>query len=559
MFGILIYVLVVNQISNLHKSYLAFHFMMMLWPLSQFIYHISNDPFVRQAAMGTGLCSLLSLGPGWLLFTRLFTQQSFHMKASTVWLAIAPVAGVTLSMVCLPQLWFSDRNQDTVMAPFGPMFIPYVLLIGSYFISTSVIMLRAIYKNNQTSTAQLKQLILLSLGMLIFIAGALTDLIVNVIRFHPDRGLFGMTSLGILLSDIIFVVVIQRYRVFEISSIARREVIDTMDSGIIVVDERDVVLDVNRGIQTFFHVEKGFRIDMKSLFALIHDRMEAERIETTYNHERHRPIAVEIVVNHEIDGRNKYVSLHISPIYDDKKSWVGRLLTFHDISRLRYLVDEMNNKNIALLERNQELMRAQEELYIANRKLEHLAVTDPLTGCYNRRFLMEQMERYFEHYPSKDHSFSLVMFDIDHFKAINDTYGHLAGDEALRWTSECVRSLLHDSDLLARYGGEEFAVFMPGVNGEEAHEFASQLTALLSQSVTQSAFGYPILVTISVGILASDDIEEPDPNEPLLPWILGLFDEADRLMYQAKENGRNCIMPVRTKNDHQYSTSRHMT
>ena len=139
--------------------------------------------------------------------------------------------------------------------------------------------------------------------------------------------------------------------------------------------------------------------------------------------------------------------------------------------------------------------------------------------------------------------FSLVLFDIDHFKAINDTYGHLVGDEVLIWTTKCVRTLLHESDLLARYGGEEFAVFMPGVSFAEAYAFAERLSELLGHSLTEEVFGYRIAVSVSVGIVSDECLPKYESTQPSLPWIMHVFEQVDQFMYQAKENGRNCIMP----------------
>lgn len=541
MFGLLIYVLVVNQISNLHKAYLAFHFMMMLWPLSQFIYHVSDESYAKLVAMGTGLSSLLALGPGWLLFTRLFAQKFYTIKPLNTWLALAPVLLMIASMMLWPNLWFHDLLMQGLDNPFGPMFVPYLLLFTIYFSLTFLTLYRGLRKTTKVTSDHRKQLLLLAIGMSIFILCALVDLTVNVIRFDPNAGLFGMTSLGILMSDIFFVVVIQRYRVFEITTLARRDVIDTMEMGIIVVDRRDNVLDLNRGTQGFFPAEKGAQLNMKALINLIPESEEADRVWRAYYDEQQRVIDSEIVVQSGTTGRCKYISLHISPIYDDKRVWVGRLLTFHDISELRHMVEEVNSKNEDLYERNQDLLRIQQELSLANHKLEHLAKTDALTGCYNRRYLVEQMENYIRVKRDMIPPFSLVMFDIDHFKVINDTYGHLVGDEVLCWTTECVRSLLHESDLLARYGGEEFVVFMPGVNEAEAYAFAQRITALLSRSMTEAAFGYSILVTISVGVVSNQSVMKREGEGSVLPSILTLFDAADRLMYHAKESGRNRI------------------
>lgn len=543
MFGLLIYVLVANEISNLHKSYLAFHLLMMLWPLSQFIFHMSTVPSAKLTAMGVGLCSLLSLGPGWLLFAKLLTQQSFKWKSIYTVYLLLPICIAAITIGCWPELWFAEMNDNFTVDPFGLTFIVYIGFIALYFIPAIIVMIRALLHSQNRSSAYRKQIILLFSGILFFIVFALLDLFINVVRLDPRWALLGLTSMGILISDIFFVIVIQRYRALEITRIGRRDAIDTMSTGLMVLDEQDQILDLNRSMKTIFTEEIGSVLDIEAMLSHIPIPGEAERVLSLYRSDRRHTIETEIVLKHEISGSRTYVSLHISPIYDDKNNWVGRLLTFHDVSQLRSMVEEMNMKNYVLHERNQQLMRIQEELHLANRKLEHLAVTDPLTGCFNRRYLLEQMEIYTRQDYGSGIPFSLVMFDIDHFKSINDTYGHLVGDEVLIWITKCVRTLLHESDLLARYGGEEFAVFMPGVSFMEAHAFAERISTLLSESLTEEVFGYRIAVSVSVGIVSDESLPKIVAAQPILPWIMNVFDRVDQLMYQAKENGRNCIMP----------------
>jgi len=156
---------------------------------------------------------------------------------------------------------------------------------------------------------------------------------------------------------------------------------------------------------------------------------------------------------------------------------------------------------------------------------------DGLTGIYNRHHLEESFAREFSRARRYGGTMSLVMLDIDLFKSINDTFGHLAGDEVLRSTSKQLGALLRQTDILGRYGGEEFALLLPETNLNGAQILAERIL----QQVAETTVPYndiTIQVTISAGIAQY--------HEGMLRHE-DLIKAADDALYQAKENGRNCI------------------
>lgn len=171
------------------------------------------------------------------------------------------------------------------------------------------------------------------------------------------------------------------------------------------------------------------------------------------------------------------------------------------------------------------------ELEEANRRLEELAYTDPLTGALNRRSFMEGAAREVERARRYQRPLSVVMFDLDHFKSLNDTYGHLAGDDVLRTVVARTRQVLRDSDILGRYGGEEFAILLPETPKELARQVAERLRqAMAAQPMI--ADGSAVAVTISLGV------SELDPSEDAIGNTLRRADDA---MYDAKESGRDRV------------------
>ncbi|WP_333712465.1 diguanylate cyclase [Yoonia sp.] len=164
------------------------------------------------------------------------------------------------------------------------------------------------------------------------------------------------------------------------------------------------------------------------------------------------------------------------------------------------------------------------------------ALTDPLTGLYNRRYLMPHLTRMAEEALSSERQFAVMMIDIDHFKAINDTHGHAAGDQVLVGLADRLRDNLRAVDLLGRIGGEEFLVAMPQTTAKQARLAADRLRRIIGNTPFAIGEGAgSIHVSVSVGVAVSDAGTTPD-----LP-LTQLCSCADRALYRAKTAGRNQV------------------
>ena len=162
-------------------------------------------------------------------------------------------------------------------------------------------------------------------------------------------------------------------------------------------------------------------------------------------------------------------------------------------------------------------------------KVEDLTITDSLTGIYNRRYLELFMEKSIPIYKRTNSSLVFMMLDIDHFKKVNDNYGHRCGDEALRHTSSIISKNVRNFDVFVRFGGEEFAVILPNTKVAEGLIIAERIR----EAVEKSEFIYKnerIHFTISIGVsfYNGDTAEE-------------FIEQADNALYKAKEDGRNQI------------------
>lgn len=165
-------------------------------------------------------------------------------------------------------------------------------------------------------------------------------------------------------------------------------------------------------------------------------------------------------------------------------------------------------------------------------ELERLAATDPLTGAMNRRRFLQASERELRRGRRYDMPLSVLLFDVDHFKQINDTYGHLAGDEVLRHIVNVAKETLREHDLLCRYGGEEFAVLFPETDSAAAEVAALRLRVAIERTEAKTEAG-PVRVTASFGG-TQIDVQEDSLESAL--------SRADSGLYAAKHGGRNRVV-----------------
>lgn len=162
-----------------------------------------------------------------------------------------------------------------------------------------------------------------------------------------------------------------------------------------------------------------------------------------------------------------------------------------------------------------------------------LTIVDGLTGINNKRFFLEFVDRELSRSARHNRPLSLIMFDIDHFKAINDQFGHLGGDYTLRELTAAIKEAIRKEELLARYGGEEFAIVLP----ETGHEGAMDMAERVRQIIERHAFRFDnksFPVTISLGVVTTDGDAALTPTE--------LIRLADERLYEAKNTGRNRVV-----------------
>ena len=199
--------------------------------------------------------------------------------------------------------------------------------------------------------------------------------------------------------------------------------------------------------------------------------------------------------------------------------------------QLQSKVDMADSK---LQQTNQQLLRQSEELQRMNEQLKYLSITDPLTGLYNRRQFQELMSTEVQLSIRHNDPNSLLIIDIDHFKKINDKYGHASGDQVLRHIASLLVDNVRRSDMVCRVGGEEFVVCLRRAKAEYALLVAEKLRKKIQDTPIKLA-NEAILITISIGISSIPGISQQ------ITTAQELFDQADKALYFSKQTGRNRI------------------
>lgn len=219
----------------------------------------------------------------------------------------------------------------------------------------------------------------------------------------------------------------------------------------------------------------------------------------------------------------------------DRKEW--QLITQRLIEETR----QMQNNSKRLTQELSNVYSELDELRQECHQVRQESMSDPLTGLKNRRAFDTEIEKYCARVRKDKSPLSLLMVDIDHFKQINDTYGHVTGDRVLRWVATMIKETVRDADVVARYGGEEFAILLPDTMLDGAEHIGENICRRVnSQTLKNSDQGQKIgKITVSLGLAryrTSESVEQ-------------FICRADEALYLAKSNGRNQLCRYNLKMD----------
>jgi diguanylate cyclase (GGDEF)-like protein/PAS domain S-box-containing protein len=303
-----------------------------------------------------------------------------------------------------------------------------------------------------------------------------------------------------------------------------RRALDTLNEGVLLIDKKGRILFANEVFASATGVKEAQIIGKKAKdLGWKGNYAELPWMKTMKSGD----VAVGDKVEFDMPDRGTIQFIvNSTPVLDDKGKQQGVMVTFDDVTELEEKNNELRNMVSRLKSSSEKINRQNEELRV-------LATHDPLTNCLNRRSLFGQFEEKCLDAIKNNIEFSCLMLDIDHFKHVNDTYGHAAGDEVLREVSVAIKAGLRGNDKVFRYGGEEFCVLLPDSDIKFASILAERVRENIeAQVVDGAAEGRGIRVTASFGL---SSIKFGAENLP------ALIETADDALYQSKRNGRNQV------------------
>ncbi len=337
----------------------------------------------------------------------------------------------------------------------------------------------------------------------IFLVGSIIPLFPLVAHnLNKIQSNLDITPLALGVSGVLFTYGVLKFRVLDIIPMARDAIFDNMNTGVLILDYEDRVIDFNPALQKILPEINGSMIGLS-----------AKDLFLTEPH-------LQIFINQGQTGRMEcelthgmvkaHYRVNCSEIFDKRKRQIGKIISFYEFTNEKKLMDT----------------------------LEKQAALDGLTGVFNRQHFDTMAAKELSRIQRYGGEMSLVMMDLDHFKAINDRYGHQAGDQVLTTIANIFNSILRQSDILARFGGDEFLILLPETNLEKARLLAKRLCEALDCIHVEYESRW-LDISGSFGVASIDASSVHD-----LPT---LYRQADRAMYFAKNAGGNQVSVFRSE------------
>ncbi|NMB87161.1 MAG: diguanylate cyclase, partial [Chloroflexi bacterium] len=399
-----------------------------------------------------------------------------------------------------------DRAANVLIYHHGPAFW---LMVGYIYLLFFFILLILVHQYLWSSYASRVQIGVMLLGSIFSLGAAL----VYVLNLNPVPGL-DWSPVGAAASALILAWSVFRLGLFDLVPVARDKVLEQLQDGVVVIDVEGRILDINQTARRLLGFPAHF-----SRGAAPGQPMRAG-IQALREKAQHGP--VELLIDPD---QPCYIELQMSTLYGSPGTPAGSLLILRDVTRNKMAELGLQQMNFHLKEQIKEINRLQVQL-------REQATHDALTGLYNRRYLDETLAFELEQARKDGYPVSVLMLDIDHFKVVNDRFGHPFGDHILQGVGQMLHQYIRVSDVVCRLGGEEFIVVMPHMAPKAAFQRADWLRRECERLVFYCE-DLPVSVTLSGGVAAFP--QHGDSTEELLRL-------SDRALYQAKSQGRNRIV-----------------
>jgi diguanylate cyclase (GGDEF)-like protein len=446
----------------------------------------------------------VALAPlAWLAFTLAYTGlASFLSRGTVVLLAVVPSATIALAFTNESHHWLWRQIQPVQNSPFPALAIEH----GPWFPVQAAYAYMLVLVATALTTWTLSQSPHQRAQLVTFTAAPLIVCATNLL-YILDAGpllLLDLTPLSFAVGVLVLAWSMSRHRMFDLVPVTRYDVIEGMNEAVLVLDERGRLLDLNAAARRVLGLTASESIGQPPPAAL---------------EGRPAPVPGRPGARWEItlDGGRRSFEVSASPLRRGAAA-AGEVLLLRETTTRRQAEDA--------------LLRAKEDLQLANEQLARLANTDALTGLSSRRLFLQRLAEEAARARRHLQPLSVLMLDLDFFKRINDTYGHVVGDQVLVGAASAISAVKRESDIAGRIGGEEFGLILPATDLEGARIMAERLRRSIAtqQHLTDDGFEFVITASLGVATFASGVRDETE-----------LLNLADAALYYAKELGRDRV------------------
>jgi diguanylate cyclase (GGDEF)-like protein len=453
----------------------------------------------------------VSVSVFFFLFCVEYTQSDSWLPRPRWLLWVIPVFSVLAAFTngWHHNLWtgFEPQPGNTMLYDHGPLFW---LMIGySYLLIMAgvIVVILAFGRHDRAYRGQFGSVLVFAsfpiVGSVLYVAG-----LSPVPGMDPTPIVFAITAVGLTWA-------LLRQGLLSVIPIAQETVLHNLHDAVVVLDSANRVAMVNRSFMEWLGL--GGSLIGKPATEVLRAWPPLLRAVNGEIDDQ------EMLIDHPVQ---RYVDLRRAVVSDDRGRVRGMVLVLRDINDLRLSEMELREANTKLTTQLSTIQTLQEGL-------REQALRDPLTGLYNRRYLEETVGRELARAQRNHEPLTVLMIDLDHFKNLNDEFGHAAGDQVLRWFGDLVRTKLRPGDIACRYGGEEFMLIMPSAPLTGGITRGDEIRTAFTHLVMTASNNRYSGVTLSAGVATFPD-DARTASE--------LRRKADAALYVAKRTGRNRVV-----------------
>lgn len=447
-----------------------------------------------------------------VLFAASFTNRKRWLSVRNrllLWLIPAMNVGLVATNHWHGWIWTDflpgPPGSNSIIYEHGPAFYWVMAWVYLYSLIGTVLLVQAALHH---STLLRRQSALALVGAFIPIVGS------SAYMLDLTPAGLNVAPMSFLLTGLVYFTNLFRFQMLDLVPVARDALIEGMSDGVLVLDGHNRILDVNPAARTLLGIASGWV--GRSIYQALPEWRTIDHLCQGYGQS-----TAEVFIDAKTP---RYLEFRVTPLGGKDQRLVGHLIMVRDVTQQCTVEMELQQANHSLQQQLSEIEQLQTQL-------QEQATRDGLTGLFNRRYFEETLSREIARAARGGYSVAVLLLDIDYFKRINDSFGHLGGDRVLQTFGNLLKQSCRLSDVACRYGGEEFVMVLPGMSLQSAYERAEQIRHAFESISTLTEAG-AISATVSGGVGTFP--EHGRSSYEVLQAV-------DRSLYRAKAAGRNQI------------------